>query len=149
MTLLEKLCFLFLFFYIKAGKVPNIQGLLHQENLIFDNGLDAEWFNSLLMVKDYDATGFTTDRTFMTNADVPAIALEGIIDDPKNPFTGSDIDMSRKQGVQHVLFSESWDVMENNGNVFKIGGNGQWYEMQGSVFDEDSWKAIDDPVNGK
>ena len=123
--------------------------LEHQEKLIFDNGLDAEWFNALLMVKDYNATGFTTDRTFMTNADVPAIALEGIIDDPKNPFTGSDIDMSRKQGVQHVLFSESWDVMENNGNVFKIGGNGQWYEMQGSVFNEESWKAIDDPVNGK
>ncbi|MCR5210036.1 MAG: membrane protein insertase YidC [Lachnospiraceae bacterium] len=124
-------------------------GLDHLESLVFDNGLDAEWFNALLMVKDYDATGFTTDKTFMTNADVPAIALEGIIDDPKNPFTGSSLDMSRKQGVQHVLFSESWDVMENNGNVFKIGGNGQWYEMQGSIFDEDSWKAIDDPVNGK
>ena len=124
-------------------------GLEHLESLMFDNGLDAEWFNALLMVKDYNATGFTTDKTFMTNADVPAIALEGIIEDPRNPFTGSSIDMSRKQGVQHVLFSESWDVMENNGNVFKIGGSGQWYEMQGSVFAGDNWKAIDDPVNGK
>ena len=119
--------------------------LEHIKGMVLDNGLDIEWFNALLMVKDFDAHGFCTDETFMTNADVPAIAMEGMIEDPVNPYTGNAIDMSRKEGVQKVVFSESWDVLKNNGYVFDIGEGGQWYEIEDSIFSEKSWVPVEAP----
>ena len=72
-------------------------------------GGQDEWdvlrFNCLLMVKDFDATGFQVDDTFMTNADTPTLASAGLIDNPVNPFTGNPIDSSRRaQGEQHLFY---------------------------------------------
>lgn len=48
------------------------------------------------MVKDFNRKGFSTSDTFMTNADVPALAMEDLIRDPKNPFTGKAINSDEK-----------------------------------------------------
>ena len=58
--------------------------------------------NPLLMVKDFNADGIMKfDTTFMTNADVPSLALEGIIENPHNPFTGNRISAEMKN---HPLY---------------------------------------------
>lgn len=99
-------------------------GLGQIEELIpyFDGqtATDLEYYFPLLMVKDFNATGFTVSDEFMTNADVPVLATNGIIDNPKNPFTGNDINSDAKNNeIQYVISSETWKIQENNGNVFE------------------------------
>ena len=114
------------------------------EEAIFDLGgdeaLDSEWFRPMLMIKDFNATGFTTSNEFMTNADTPTLALEGLIDNPVNPFTGKKIDNREKTGhEQYVFFSNIWSVDENNGNVFMPG---DWYAVHGDTWNADNWRLV-------
>lgn len=105
-----------------------------------DEALDSEWFRPLLMVKDFNATGFTTSDEFMTNADTPTLALEGLIDEPVNPFTGNTIDNSEKTAhEQYVFYSDIWSVDENNGNVFLPG---DWYAVHGDTWNADNWRLV-------
>ncbi|MDR0301230.1 MAG: YidC/Oxa1 family membrane protein insertase [Treponema sp.] len=74
-------------------------------NFITKIGLpfNVDEYNPLLMVKDFYADGIMeTNSAFMTNADVPSIALKGIIDNPHNPFTGNEINMESKNKPQYI-----------------------------------------------
>lgn len=97
---------------------------------------DVMTYNPLLMVKDFNSTGFTVDSRFMTNADVPTLAFDGLIDDPHNPFTGKAINSEPKAGEQYVFMSGEWDITENNGNTFKPG---LWYTVHDDIFDTQNW----------
>ena len=101
------------------------------------NELDVEFFNPLLMVKDFDSEGFTTDMTFMTNADVPTIATDGLIDSPVNPFTGNAITNEDKYGPLLIFRSHIFSVNENNGTQFQPG---DWFVLNGDIFEESSWE---------
>ena len=100
--------------------------------------LDTMRFTPLLMVKDFDSHGFTVDDTFMTNADVPSIAMNGLIDNPVNPFTGNPVTSDPKfSGDLRIIHSGQWDVSVNNGYTF-LPGN--WYSFTGDdITDENSW----------
>ncbi len=109
-----------------------------------DGGImgDAEFFYPLLMVKDFDSEGFEISDEFMTNADVPTIAVEGIIDNPTNPFTGMEINNSEKTAhEQYIIMSDKYEVTENNGNVFIPA---TWYGVQGNMWDKNNWNYIDE-----
>ena len=106
---------------------------------IFCNDQDMEFLMPLLMVKDFDATGFTVCDDFMTNADTPALAMEGLIEDPVNPFTGNPIDSDAKNEPQTLFLSYDWDVEVNNGNTFLPGG---WYVVDGDPHDPGSWTYV-------
>ena len=107
----------------------------------YDPQEDLMYYNPLLLVKDYDSKGFRTDRTFMTIADVPSIAMEGVIENPTNPFTGKLINQDRKEeGVQYISGSDIWDVNTNNGNTFLPG---PWYSVHDDVFDVRNWEKLD------
>lgn len=120
------------------------------EDLIFCD-VNGEWYNCLLMVKDFDSTGFTTDYTFMTNADVPTIALEGIVDDPVNPYTGNPINSDMKNGDLYVSYSlnydeELWNPDQNAGNTFIYDDDCIWFKViNQNIFDEDNWVLTDKP----
>lgn len=103
---------------------------------------DIMLFNPLLLVKDFYGTGFDCNDEFMTNADVPSIATEGIIDDPINPFTGKKINNYLKQlPEQHVFLTDYWNIDENNGNVFKPG---TWFAVSGKyVLDKNNWRLFE------
>ncbi|MCR5328933.1 MAG: YidC/Oxa1 family membrane protein insertase [Saccharofermentans sp.] len=103
------------------------------------NGQDLEYFMPLLMVKDFNATGFTVSEEFMTNGDTPTLAMAGLIEDPVNPFTNNPINSDPKNGPQHIFGSEILDVEKNNGNTFIPG---PWYELNGDPHDPDSWTYI-------
>lgn len=101
---------------------------------------DKEWFAPLLMVKDFNSTGFTISDEFMTNGDVPTIATADVIQDPRNPATGKPINEDAKYaGVQYVLASEDFDISKNNGNVFLPG---DWYSVHDNIWDKADWKSV-------
>jgi arylsulfatase A-like enzyme len=106
------------------------------------NGQDLEYFMPLLMVKDFNATGFTTSSEFMTNGDTPAIATEGLIDNPYNPFTLNPITYDGKQGTQTIFYCEKWDPEDNPGNTFQPGS---WYTfLGGDPHDASNWEYLGD-----
>ena len=109
-----------------------------------NHSIDATNYYPLLMVKDFGSTGFTVSDEFMTNADVPALAAEGIIADPVNPFTGKLITTDEKTAhAQFITTSTEWDVNTNNGNTFKASG---WAAVSGNIWDRASWTFIDSSI---
>ncbi len=100
--------------------------------------LDVGRVFPLLMVKDYNATGFTTSDEFMTQADVPTIAFDGAIENPVNPFTGKPINNAEKTAHdQFIIASDDWDVNVNNGNSFLPSG---WYAVTSDIWDKSDWE---------
>ena len=99
---------------------------------------DIEYYQSVLMVKDFDADGFTTSEEFMTNADVPTLAVEGLIEDPTNPFTGNAInsDYKTENSKQYVIMSEEWNISKNDGKQFL---KSRWASVSGDVRDKANW----------
>ena len=76
----------------------------------------------------------------MTNADVPTLAVKGIIEDPVNPFTGKKIDSSEKTAHdQYVIMSGDWSTDVNNGNTFLPG---TWLSVHDDVRNTDNWSYI-------
>ncbi len=101
----------------------------------------AERFYPLLMVKDFGSTEFTTSDEFMTNADVPTLATEGVIENPVNPFTGKAINDSEKTAhEQYITISDKWVVEQNNGNTFVPS---RWASVKDNMWDKKNWSFYD------
>lgn len=121
-------------------------GLGQFDYMTMDIANDSKQFevmghNPILMIKDFNAKGFTTSDEFMTNADVPTYAVKDVIANPINPFTGNKINNSAKFNKPHIITtSTNYDTEENNGNVFDT-SDGVWYEFNGNnIFNPTSWK---------
>lgn len=98
-----------------------------------------ERFYPLLMVKDFNAKEFAVSEEFMTNADVPNLAVDGVIHNPINPFTGKWIDSEdAKKSRQYVFQSSAWNTDENNGKQFLPG---PWLSVSEDMRDADNWKV--------
>ncbi|MBP5727396.1 MAG: hypothetical protein J6Y48_10025, partial [Clostridia bacterium] len=80
--------------------------------------IDTEAYYPLLMVKDFGATGFTTDTAFMTNAETPGLAFEGTIDYPVNPFTGKAVTREAENLTECHIVESDWHIVTNCGNTF-------------------------------
>ena len=120
--------------------------LEHNEMYLFDDSgepeSDIESFYPLLMIKDFDSHGFSVNEEFMTNADVPTYAMQGLIDNPVNPFTLKEITNEDKfTKPQHVIGAHYPDVIINNGNTFM---DGIWLEVEDDMRDKNNWKVYKD-----
>lgn len=115
----------------------------HHFDLITEDGLDAEFFMPLLMVKDFGADEFTISEEFMTNGDTPSLAVSGVIENPVNPFTGNTLDGHEKQedAEMKVFYSDDWNTDYNNGNVFLPG---RWYSVKENPYDLGNWRFLGD-----
>lgn len=103
------------------------------ENYTIDHGM----YFPLLMVKDFGSTEFTVSHEFMTNADVPSIATQHLIESPVNPFTGNPISMEEKTAHdQIILISDDWNILTNNGNTFTPS---YWASVSEDLWDPDNW----------
>ena len=98
-------------------------------------------FRPLLMVKDFDSKGqIASSNRLMYNADVPRLAMQGIMENPINPFTGNDIfDNEFTRGKQYVFTSGHWSVDFNNGNQFIAD---DWYRVEGDINNMDNWHLV-------
>ena len=90
--------------------------------------------------KDFNSTGFTIDYSFMTNADTAAFAVQGIIENPVNPFTGNPINMDGKNGGVNVVVGGCIDLTYGNG--FEYNG-APWYHVKDNMFDPNNWVLLD------
>ena len=77
-------------------------------------------YEPVLLVKDFGPaeTAWRTDHTFMTNADTPVIAMENLIGNPVNPFTGTPITSAPKLAGDLHLVETDWHFADNNGTDF-------------------------------
>ena len=113
------------------------RSLRQMEELILDDGYDMEANYPLLMVKDFNAEGFETSNEFMTTGDVPTLAVNEVIENPVNPFTGNVINNEAKTAHdQYISASMEWDVNTNNGNTYIAG---DWYTVHDNIFDKNNW----------
>lgn len=109
------------------------------------NGVDVEGYNPVLLVKDFNSHGkLKTDDSFMTLADVPAVAAESLIDNPVNPLTGNAIDFKGKEGEAVVSTADNFDPFDNDGYSYRTESS-DWYRVSGNIFDEKNWTKIDAP----
>ncbi|MBR1536274.1 MAG: YidC/Oxa1 family membrane protein insertase [Treponema sp.] len=101
-------------------------------------------FHPLLMIKDFDAKGvIREDMTFMTNGDVPSLALKGIVENPENPFTGKKIPLDTTDIKKDGVIVTSSDVHQawlyKDWYTYKIRDD-QWWRVKDSIFKASSWK---------
>ena len=102
--------------------------------------VDVSGYFPLLMVKDFDAEGFTTSHTFMTNADVPNLAVKDLIANPVNPFTNKPItDAEKTAHDQFITMSYTSDVNVNNGTTFEASA---WLSVKDDIWNKDNWTFI-------
>jgi hypothetical protein len=93
-------------------------------------------FNSLLMVKDFNAEfELKTDNTFMTNADVPHIAANGIVYPLINPFTGKEMPIEKSNGVT-ITNNDFWEPDSFNQTTIKPD---EWLFVKNNVFEPSNW----------
>ncbi|MCH5291861.1 MAG: hypothetical protein J1D88_08945 [Treponema sp.] len=93
-----------------------------------------------LLVKDFYKWGWVqTNMEFMTNADTPALAVEGIIPDAKNPFTGIPLAPADKTEFVKVLMSEPQSTRIRKQSTFSDEKD-EWFTVKGDIFVNENWK---------
>lgn len=116
------------------------EALYHLDERVIEGDEDIGRFYPLLMVKDFGSEGLSASKEFMTTADVPCLAMEGLIEDPVNPFTGKEIDMKEKTAHdQYIIDSDQWQIEKNNGNTFLPA---KWYAVHDDMLEQDNWRMV-------
>ncbi len=111
--------------------------------LVPELDFDAQWVNPVLMIKDFGSNSeFSTCNDFMTNADTPYIAVNGLIPNPTNPFTGNPITLNDKTDDQLIYMSEEWNVNTNNGTQY-VDPDGYWLTVRNNIWDDENWSSYD------
>lgn len=104
------------------------------------NAEDAMAYNPVLLYKDFGSDEpFTTDYSFMTNADTPYLAMDGLLDDPVNPFISRPVFQPDAKCVEklYIMYTDNWSLEGNTDNVFT---DTLWYSLSGqNVFDRNNW----------
>ena len=101
---------------------------------------DLECFIPLLMVKDFNAKGFTVNEDFMTNGDTPLLATSGVIKNPVNPFTGKLLTADAKNGPQTVLFTDEWNP--GNDQIYNFPTSPHYSFSGRNPYDVSKWKYL-------
>jgi hypothetical protein len=108
------------------------------------NGIDVEFYNALLLVKDFGAAEYTVSAEFMTIADVPSLAVSGLFEDAVNPYTGNIISSDAKESAVYVTTSNNFKISEDQGNIFDT-SDGEWYTVKDNIFDVNNWTKVEEP----
>ena len=119
----------------------------HNEKFILDDGSDlykdTESYNPLLLIKDFNAHGFTTDEQFMSNADVPTISFEGLVENPVNPFTGKPINNDEKYAHPQKILTEHFADELDEFSITKL-TDGLWLQVEKDMRDPNNWTVLED-----
>lgn len=113
----------------------------HFKEYITKDGLNTIRFRPLLMVKDFNMQGsIVVSNESMTNADVPKLAMQGVIKNPTNPFTGKSVfDNMYCRDNKYIFESGHWSVDFNNDNQFIAD---DWYRVEGDINNMDNWHLV-------
>lgn len=106
-----------------------------------------ETYFPLLMVKDFDSTGFTVSPDFMTLADIPTLAMDGVIRDPVNPFTGKAVNSDEKFAHDQFLTQSDYTMIDPKLYTFPASG---WIRISnrvtGNIWDPANWTYYNEPL---
>jgi YidC/Oxa1 family membrane protein insertase len=103
-------------------------------NIPLPNNDMLSGYHALLLVKDFNSHGeLAEDSTFMTHGDVPAIAMNDLIINPKNPFSNNTITTGKKNIVV---------ITTANTLQFKIADD-QWLSVHDNIFDSKNWERAE------
>jgi hypothetical protein len=80
------------------------------------------------------------DNAFMSNADVPLLALNGIIKDPVNPFTLKPLSHNKKDGLT-ITTSKIRTPGRHFSTRFRIRQN-EWLHVHDNIFEPANWAKI-------
>ena len=103
---------------------------------------NPDHFHPLLLVKDFNENGkLKVSDDFMTNADVPSIAFDGIIENATNPFTGKQIKKIPQEGkkASGVVLTHTWSPGANNPNSYRVPDE-DWYTVSKNIFKAENWQ---------
>jgi hypothetical protein len=113
-------------------------GLVSEEHLPI-SGETRERYNPVFLFKDFEQHGsLTFNDDFMTNADIPAVALRDLLKNPVNPFTGNPVTMeSKKEGI--FITTCHTPMADAHGRYkFNIKKN-EWIHLRDSIYDSSNW----------
>ena len=109
-------------------------------NIDLPNGDTLQSYNALLMVKDFNGTdSFISSDAFMTNADVPLIALEGVINNPVNPFTKETLQTDKDNGVA-IATVGALSTYRHTKYIYNL-KDYQWLHVKDNIFDPANWSG--------
>lgn len=111
------------------------------------NGGIAGYYNPdhnhpILFMKDFNSHGkLKINNDFMTNADVPSMAVGGIISNPVNPFTKKEITTinPKEKKASGVVITHNWRPGGNGLYTFKVPEQ-DWYTIKENIFDVNNWE---------
>ncbi len=123
--------------------------------IVADHGAEGEDFNfiydekfekitpgkyhPLLMFKDFNSrNSLKIDNSFMTNADTPVLLLNGLIDNPINPYTNNIMASDKENGVCVSLSDVFTPLQNKNKYIYSIKPD-EWYRVKGNIFDSTNW----------
>lgn len=111
---------------------------------VADSDLEISDFRPVLLVKDFDSHGFSVDERMMSNADVPAIATDGLIEDAANPFTGERFRFFSEAGDEaYMLAGIPWNTGDTLPTTFDMSGH-VWVHVKDDVRDSSNYAVVDD-----
>ena len=101
-------------------------------------------YHPLLLMKDFDSTKeIVTDNSFMTNADVPALAVSHLPDDlQKNPYTGKNINMDEKENGVDIVARHNWEKDMVPGKTTYTYREEDLVHVHTNIFDEKNWSKL-------
>jgi membrane protein insertase Oxa1/YidC/SpoIIIJ len=129
---------------IIADHGSGVKDLISDEPL-FIKDESREKYNPVFLYKDFNSHGaLSINNDFMTNADIPFFTLNGIIENPTNPFTGNPITtQSKKDGI--LITTYHAPMASNNGKyIFNIKKN-QWIHLRDSIYEASNWEKFEIP----
>jgi hypothetical protein len=96
-------------------------------------------YNPVLLVKDFGAVGkLSQNFDFMTNADVPLLALNGIVENPVNPWTNRPLSDKEKENGAFITNNEFFMAHEHDRNKLRIKDD-EWIHVHDNIFDQNNW----------
>ncbi|MCR5651303.1 MAG: membrane protein insertase YidC [Lachnospiraceae bacterium] len=99
---------------------------------------DVERVNALLMYKDFGSEERVTDPQFMTLADIPSMLVDGLMEDPVNPFTKNTIDNTEKYlHPQRIIYEGP--KLGDEGNKYNIK---EMYTVHDDIFRKENWVKL-------
>ena len=106
----------------------------------FDKNIEfANWYNALLMYKDFNSKGeIKIDTNFMTIADTPYLATKHI-PNIKNPFNNKLITNDYKTNGAYIIMPNSLEPSQQFSNRYNFN---VYYHVKDNIFDINNWKKF-------
>ena len=111
------------------------------DNIILPNNKSLQSYAALLLVKDFNSNDFlSVNDSFMTVADIPLLALDGIVENPVNPWTGKILLSDKENGIT-LTTSELWDHKKQSKYSLNIKPN-EWLHVRENIFEIRNWTSV-------